>query len=152
MHKRYFDEFAVGEVFVSEGITLTEGQMVEFSLMYDPQPIHVDREAAKAGLHGDLIASGLQTLGLTNRLWVSMGLMGDNNLGGPGIDDVRWHIPVRAGDTLRVKTEILAARPSNSKPDRGILTMGFTTLNQRDEVVMSYQCVDILKRDPDRVD
>lgn len=148
MHKRYFEGFTVGETFETRAATLTEGQMVGFSMAYDPQPIHTDREASKRSIHGDLISSGLQTLGLANRLWIELGLMGENNLGGPGLDNVRWPRPVFAGDTLRTVVEVVAARASKSKPDRGIVTFAFTSYNQHDEVVMTYECMDMIRRDP----
>ena len=152
MHARYFDGFKVGEKFETRATTLTEGQMIGFSTEYDPQPIHTDRTASQKGIHGDIISSGLQTLGLANRLWIELGLMGVNNLGGPGLDEVRWPRPVFAGDTLRTVVVVLEARTSKSKPDRGILTFGFTTYNQNSEVVMTYKCVDILRRDPNVVE
>ena len=148
MHTRYFEGFKVGDTYETRAVTLTEGQMVDFSMQYDPQPIHTDREASKRGIHGDMISSGLQTLGLANRLWIELGLMGENNLGGPGLDNVRWSRPVFAGDTLRTVVEVVAARESKSKPDRGIVTFAFTTYNQKDEVVMTYECMDMIRRDP----
>ena len=148
MHTRYFEGFKVGDTYETHAFTLTEGQMVDFSMQYDPQPIHTDREASKRGIHGDMISSGLQTLGLANRLWIELGLMGENNLGGPGLDNVRWPRPVFAGDTLRTVVEVVAARESKSKPDRGIVTFAFITYNQKDEVVMTYECMDMIRRDP----
>ena len=148
MHTRYFEGFKVGDTYETRAVTLTEGQMVDFSMHYDPQPIHTDREASKRGIHGDMISSGLQTLGLANRLWIELGLMGENNLGGPGLDNVRWPRPVFAGDTLRTVVEVVAARESKSKPDRGIVTFAFTTYNQKDEVVMTYECMDMIRREP----
>ena len=145
MNARFFEEFKVGEIFETRAVTLTEGQMVSFAMEYDPQPIHTDKETSKAGIHADIISSGLQTLGIANRLWIELGLMGSNNLGGPGLDQVRWPRPVFAGDTLRTIVEVLEARVSRSKPDRGIVTFGFTSFNQRDEVIMTYKCVDILR-------
>lgn len=148
MHTRYFEGFKVGDTYETRAVTLTEGQMVDFSMQYDPQPIHTDREASKRGIHGDMISSGLQTLGLANRLWIELGLMGENNLGGPGLDNVRWPRPVFAGDTLRTVVEVVAARESKSKLDRGIVTFAFTTYNQKDEVVMTYECMDMIRREP----
>ena len=148
MHTRYFEGFKVGDTYETRAVTLTEGQMVDFSMQYDPQPSHTDREASKRGIHGDMISSGLQTLGLANRLWIELGLMGENNLGGPGLDNVRWPRPVFAGDTLRTVVEVVAARESKSKPDRGIVTFAFTTYNQKDEVVMTYECMDMIRREP----
>ena len=148
MHTQYFEGFKVGDVYKTRAVTLTKGQMVDFSMQYDPQPIHTDQEASKNGIHGDIISSGLQTLGLANRLWIELGLMGENNLGGPGLDNVRWPRPVFAGDTLRTVIEVVAARESKSKLDRGIVTFGFTTYNQKDEVVMTYECMDMIRRKP----
>ena len=111
MHARYFEGFKVGDTFETRAVTLTEGQMVDFSMAYDPQPIHTDRQASKKGIHGDMISSGLQTLGLANRLWIELGLMGENNLGGrEKLNDVRWPRPVFAGDTMRTVVEVIAAR------------------------------------------
>lgn len=146
MTQRCFEEFTVGETFETRAARLAEGRMVDFALLYDPQPIHVDREASRRGIHGDLIASGLQTLGLANRLWIELGLMGENNLGGLGLDELRWPRPVRAGDTIRVVIEVLAARESRSKPDRGIVTFGFTAANQSGETVLTYRCVNVVRR------
>ena len=148
MHTRYLEGFKFGDTYENRAVTLTEGKMVDFSMQYDPQPIHTDREASKRGIHGDMISSGLQTLGLANRLWIELGLMGENNLGGPGLDNVRWPRPVFAGDTLRTVVEVVAARESKSKPDRGIVTFAFTTYNQKDEVVMTYECMDMIRREP----
>ena len=148
MHTRYFEEFKLGDTYETRAVTLTEGQMVDFSMQYDPQPIHTDREASKRGIHGDMISSGLQTLGLAIRLWIELGLMGENNLGGPGLDNVRWPRPVFAGDTLRTVVEVVATRESKSKPDRGSVTFAFTTYNQKDEVVMTYECMDMIRREP----
>ena len=148
MHTRFFEGFKVGDIYETRAVTLTEGQMVDFSMQYDPQPIHTDQEASKHGIHGSIISSGLQTLGLANRLWIELGLMGENNLGGPGLDNVRWPRPVFSGDTLRTVVEVVAARESKSKLDRGIVTFGFTTYNQKNEVVMTYECMDMIQRAP----
>ena len=148
MHTRFFEGFKVGDIYETRAVTLTEGQMVDFSMQYDPQPIHTDQEASKHGIHGSIISSGLQTLGLANRLWIELGLMGENNLGGPGLDNVRWPLPVFAAHTLRTGVELLAARESKSKLDRGIVTFGFTTYNQKNEVVMTYECMDMIRRAP----
>ena len=148
MHTRFFEGFKVGDIYETRAVTLTEGQMVDFSMQYDPQPIHTDQEASKHGIHGSIISSGLQTLGLANRLWIELGLMGENNLGGPGLDNVRWPRPVFAGDTLRTVVEVGAARESKSKLDRGIVTFGFTTYNQKNEVGMTYECMDMIRRAP----
>src|SRR5690348_7053429 len=130
---RYFDDFEPGERFESAPLLITEALILEFARFYDPQPFHTDPIAAKSGFYGGLIASGLQTIAITFKLFFETGVMAACSLGSPGLDEVRWKLPVRPGDTLRVVTEVLERRPSTSKPDRGIVRVRYTTLNQRDE-------------------
>ena len=98
MHTRWFEEFTVGETFESRGATLTESQIVDFALTYDPQRMHVNAAAAADGMFGGLIASGFQTLALGFRLFFDLGLIERSNIVGPGMDEVRWLAPVRPGD------------------------------------------------------
>lgn len=149
MHTRWFKEFAVGDRFETRGATLTESQIVDFALTYDPQAMHVDATAAEAGPFGGLIASGFQTLALSFRLFYDLGLMARSNIVGPGMDEVRWTAPVRPGDTIRVVAEVIEARESRSRPDRGTVRFLLTVRNQRDEVAMSYQAITIIRKQPD---
>ena len=134
----YFEDLQVGQRYTSAGITLTESSMVDFALSYDPQPIHIDAHSAAAGPFGGLIASGIQTLALACRLiqltkpWVR------TCLGSPGIDELRWLKPVRAGDTLHVVTEIRDVRPSRSRPGRGTVLLHHQVVNQDGDVVMTF--------------
>ena len=143
---RYFDDFKVGECFRSQGVTLSESDIVRFALDYDPQYFHIDAEAAAASPFGGLIASGLHTLGLGWRMFLQEGLLRACSLGSPGIDELRWTAPVRPGDTLYTEAEVLDMRPSASKPDRGTLRMGYRIVNQRHEVVLTMIILHILKR------
>jgi len=146
MHTRWFDEFHVGDRFETRGVTLTEAQIVNFALTYDPQHMHVDAAAAEAGPFGGLIASGFQTLALSFRLFYDLGLLAKSNIVGPGMDEVRWTAPVKHGDTIRTVVEVAEARESRSKPDRGTVRFQFTVLNQRDETVMTYQAITIIRK------
>ena len=146
MSARYFEDFQVGECFTSRGVTLTEDLITGFALTYDPQPFHIDKEAAAASPFGGLIASGFQTLALAFRLFYQENVIAACSLGSPGIDKLRWHRPVRPGDTLRTEVEVRDLRPSGSKPDRGYATMSYTALNQMDEIVLSFTCTQIFKR------
>ncbi len=146
MNERYFDDFRVGETFVSKGVTLHESQILDFALKYDPQPFHLDKHAAADGPFGGLIASGFQTLALAFRMFYQEGVINACSLGSPGCDDLRWLAPVRPGDTLRVIAEVKEVRRSQSKPDRGSLRMGFRVINQNGEDVMSFTAIQILKR------
>ena len=144
----YFDDFKPGDRFESATLTMTQELIVEYARFYDPQPFHTDPEAASRTLYGGLIASGLQTIGLSFKLFVETGVLSACSLGSPGLDEVRWRAPVRPGDTLRVVAEVLEARPSTSKPDRGIVRILYTTLNQRGEVVASLIGNQLCRRRP----
>ena len=149
MHTRWFNEFQVGDRCETRGITLTDSQIVDFALTYDPQHMHVDATAAEAGPFGGLIASGFQTLALSFRLFYDLGLVVDSNIVGPGMDEVRWTAPVKPGDTIRTAVEVIEARESRSKPDRGTVRFQFTVLNQRDETVMTYLAITIIRKRPE---
>jgi acyl dehydratase len=148
-HDYYFEDFTPGMVFNTTGVTVTESQIVDFALKFDPQPFHLDAEAAKQTIFGGLIASGFHTMALTFRLYVQMNVLSAGSLGSPGLDEVRWLKPVRPGDTLRVMVEVLDVVPSRSKPDRGIVVVKYTTLNQRGEAVMTIQAKQLMARRPE---
>ncbi len=145
---RYFDDFEPGDRFESQPLPITETLILEFARFYDPQPFHTDPIAAKGTVYGGLIASGLQTIAITFKLFFETGVMAACSLGSPGLDEVRWTRPVRPGDTLRVVTDVLERRPSTSKPDRGIVRVRYTTLNQRGETVMTLIGNQLLSRRP----
>ena len=149
MHTRWFEEFSVGERFTTRGATLTESQIVEFALTYDPQQMHINKAAAEAGMFGGLIANGFQTLALGFRLFLDLGLIERSNIVGPGMDEVRWLAPVRPGDTLVSVIEVLEARPSRSKQDRGSVRFGVTVGNQDGVTVLTFQAMTILRTRPE---
>ncbi len=142
----YLDDFRTGDCFVTDGITVTESDIIDFALKYDPQPFHLDVNAAAQSLYGGLIASGFQTLVLCFRLFIQRGLLGESSIGSPGLDELRWLAPVRPGDTLRTETEVLEVKPSNKKPDRGIMKMRYTAYNQHGDRVLSFIVLHLLKR------
>lgn len=146
MRARYFEDFKVGDRIESRGKTLTEADIVAFGFQYDPQPFHIDAEAARASPYGGLIASGFQTLAIGFRMLWDTGILAGSSLGSPGFDELRWHLPVRPGDTLRARLEILETRPSSTKPDRGIVRALHEVMNQRGEVVLSLRPTMFLKR------
>lgn len=146
--RRWLDDFSEGERFVSGGITLTEAEIIDFALRYDPQPFHLDQEAAARSPYGGLIASGFQTLSLCFRLFIQSGLLADSSIGSPGIDELRWLAPVRPHDTLRSVVEVLEVRRSGSKPDRGIARMRYLAINQRGETVLTFIVNHLLLRKP----
>tara|TARA_R110001583_G_C5407189_1_gene386412 strand:+ start:84 stop:536 length:453 start_codon:yes stop_codon:yes gene_type:complete len=147
MHQdRYLDDFSLGERFVTPGITLTESEIIDFAMKYDPQAFHLDVNAAADSLFGGLIGSGFQTLALSFRLFIQSGMLAACSMGSPGIDELRWLAPVRPGDTLHTEVEVLEVKPSVSKPDRGILRMRYVAINQHGDQVLSYIINHFLKR------
>jgi acyl dehydratase len=145
---RYYEDFKVGDRFVSGGMTMTEAGIIEFARQWDPQPFHIDVEFATKWTFGGLIASGLHTMAVTLKLWLEMGVFRAASLGSPGIGEVQFPRPVRPGDTLRVVTDIVELRLSASKPDRGIARVRQVTINQRGEQVMEQETTVFLKRRP----
>jgi acyl dehydratase len=141
----FLEDFTEGSVIDTPGFTMTEASIIEFASRFDPQPFHIDREAAGRSMFEGLVASGFHTLCVSFRLFTQTAVL-VNNMGGPGLDDVRWHVPVRPGDTIRVRVTVAEARPSRSKPDRGIIKWRFETLNQRGEVVMTALSLSFMKR------
>lgn len=143
----YLDDFSEGSTFETEGKTLSEAEILEFALKYDPQPFHMDVEAAKEGPFGGLIASGIQTLAIGVRMMIQAQVFApDASMGSPGMDELRWLKPVYPGDTLRMRGEVLETTPSRSKPDRGMLRYRMTIFNQNGEDVMSMLGMQILSR------
>ncbi len=143
---RYFDDFTLGETFVSPGITLTQSEIIDFALKYDPQPFHLDAEAAAESPYGGLIASGFQTLALCFRMFTQLRLIAACSLGSPGIDELRWLAPVRPGDTLHTVAEVRETRPSKSKPGQGTLRMHYAAINQHGDTVLTMVAIHILRR------
>ena len=144
----YFEDFVVGREIHTPGLTLTEAGIIDFAERFDRQPFHMDVEAAKRTPFGGLIASGVHTIAVTFSLLLQTGVLAASSLGSPGLDEIRWLLPVRPGDTLRVVVEVVAARPSATKPDRGVVTFRYRTQNQRTETVMTMVSHQILRRRP----
>ena len=139
MARRYLEDYAVGSTAEIGAVTVTQDEIIGFAQKYDPQPFHVDPEAAKAWPYGGLIASGWHTAAMMMRLVVDNFIDGETSLGSPGLGPIRWKLPVRPGDVLRVRARVLDNRRSQSKPDRGTVTLEVEVLNQRDEVVMTVE-------------
>lgn len=142
----YFDDMTVGFRFKTGSRTLTSEAIKEFAQEWDPQPFHLDEEAARASPFGALIASGFHTMLIAFRLTVEANVWSESSMGGPGMKEVRWIKPVYAGDKLRVEAEVLEARVSKSKPDRGIVEIRNDIFNQNGELVAQYQGTHILRR------
>ncbi len=136
----YFEDFHVGRVIEVGQASVSEEEILEFARRFDPQPFHIDREAA-TNAFGGLIASGWHTGSLMMRLMAENLLNQSSGMPSPGMDELRWLKPVRGGDTLSVRGVVLESRVSASKPDRGIVKMSWEARNQHDEQVMSAKVV-----------
>ena len=148
MDTRFLDDLTPGQRFTSPGLTLTEAEIIDFAWRYDPQPFHLNANAAANSPYGGLIASGFQSLAICFRLFIQSGILAESSMGSPGIDELRWLAPVRPGDTLHSEIEVLEVRPSNSKPDRGIARLKYQAVNQRGEAVLSFIVMHLLRRKP----
>ncbi len=148
MKEKWFDDFVVGEVFRSPSYTVTESELVDFAFKFDPQYFHISKPDAEASPFGGLIASGWHICALAFRLFMDNRPYRDASLGAPGVDKLQWLAPVRPGDTLRVIVTVSQTRRSTSKPDRGIVNLDWSMLNQNDVQVMSMTGPVFLLRKP----
>ncbi len=131
----HWEDLAVGTVLEFGGLTVSREEIVAFARQFDPQPFHVDEEAARRSLYGGLIASGWHTCAMAMRMYYDAVLCRAASQGSPGVEKVRWLRPVRPGDTLRVRLQVMEARPSESKPQLGLVRSHWTVLNQAGDVV-----------------
>ena len=131
-----FADLHAGQVIETGTATLTEAEIVAFARDYDPQWFHTDAERARRGPFGGLIASGWQTCGIAMRLAAQTVLEGSESFASPGLEDLRWTAPVRAGDVLRLHIEVLETRRSASRSALGILRWRWKLHNQREELVL----------------
>lgn len=136
--ERFLEDLHVGDRFGSGTYEVTEQGIVDFAQEFDPQPFHLDLDAAKRSVFRGLAASGWHTAAMSMRLFVTGELKLAGGSIGLGVDSLEWPRPVRPGDTLRLETEIVEVRPSKSKPDRGIIRIRNVTTNQDGEVVQSF--------------
>jgi len=148
MRDYYLDDLKPGDV---PSLVLTEKDVTEFSEKYDPQPFHLDRDAAKASHFGGLVAGGFQTAALAWALAQRTGVFRKCSLAGIGIDGLHWHKPVWAGDALTCRFELLKKRISSSRPGQGIAVWRFDVFNQRDKIVLTMRMTQLLKCQETRI-
>ena len=133
--QRFLEDFAAGQKFGSGRVRVAADRVKRFAAEFDPQPFHLDEDAARATLFGGLAASGWHTAAMTMRLLVESDLKPAGGIIGAGFDEFRWPRPVRPGDELHLEIEVLEVRPSRSRPEQGMVKIRTTTLNQKDEPV-----------------
>ncbi|RDK09541.1 MaoC family dehydratase [Cupriavidus lacunae] len=144
----YFEDFAVGSRRELGSYLVTEEEILAFARQYDPQPFHIDKEAAAKSIYGGLISSGWMTCSIMMRLLVLSTTGKSASMGSPGVDEIRWLKPVHAGDTLSVVLNVLDTRPSQSKPDRGVVHTQWEATNQRGELVCTVKGMGMYGRRP----
>ncbi|MBP0593231.1 MaoC family dehydratase [Paraburkholderia sp. LEh10] len=134
-----YEDMEVGQTYEVGEHTFTREEIVRFAEQFDPQPFHVSDAGAAASPYRTLIASGWHTCSVMMGMLVRSALEGSTSMGSPGIDDLRWLKPVRAGDTIRMTNSILDKRVSASKPDRGIVSTEWRGINQNGELVITVR-------------
>jgi len=141
---RYFEDYTVGVKQEVGSVSISEADIIEFANKYDPQDFHTDPVKAATGPFGGLIASGWHTISVVMRLLVDRYLDSASSLGSPGIDELRWMAPVRPGDVLTVRAEVVNARRSSSKPDRGLIHTNVEVSNQDGVMVMTMKAINLV--------
>jgi acyl dehydratase len=146
MKQRFFEDIKAGDRFTSETFRVSEAQIISFAREFDPQPFHLDAAVARQTMFKDLIASGWHTAGITMRLFVQTLNFAEGAIG-LGVDELRWPTAVKPNDALRVETEIVDLRESQSKPSHGIVRIRNVTTNQRGDIVQTmYASALVLRR------
>jgi acyl dehydratase len=144
----YFEDLTPGLSFKTGSRQLDAQAIKQFAGDYDPQPFHTDETAAKSTFFGELVASGWHTMAVTMRLIVDGEFKPAGGVIGGGVDEFRWPIPVRPGDTLTVSSEVVESRPSKSRTDIGLVRVRHSTLNQRGETVQTFIANHVVQRRP----
>jgi acyl dehydratase len=148
MPEIYLDDLQPGQTFALGSRNVTREEIREFARAWDPQPFHLDEEAAKASIYGQLIASGWHTACIFMRMFADGLLNRAAAIGSPGVDELRWLKPVCAGDRLAARAEILEVRPSRSRPERGAARIRCVVSNQQGEALTMVATVMFLRRAP----
>lgn len=146
--QRYFEDFFVGQEIDLGARLVSEEEIVAFARQFDPQPFHVDLEAAAASIYGGVIASGWHTCSLMMRMVVDGMMCSASSMGSPGVDGVRWRRPLRGGDTLRVRYLTTRVKASASKPDRGVVWSTWVASNQHGEEICTIDGMGMFGRRP----
>ncbi len=143
----WFDDLKLGMRFTTEKMTVTKDDILRFAAEFDPQPFHLDDEAARHTMLGGLAASGWHTAAIAMRLAITAKPFGPHPLLGAGVDELRWMKPVRPGDTLHLEGEVVDLIPSKSKP-QGIARVKWIAYNQHGEAVYTFNPIAIVPRRP----
>ncbi|WP_413372038.1 MaoC family dehydratase [Paenibacillus taichungensis] len=132
-----FNEYVIGETYRTESIQLSKKDIIDFAKIYDPQYMHIDEAKAKEGRFGSLIASGMQTMSTSFKLWVELGIYGEDVVAGTGMNNIKFIKPVFPDDEISVLSEVIELAPRRSSG--GIVTVLLTTFNQNNEKVFQAE-------------
>jgi acyl dehydratase len=143
----WFDDLEVGMRFKGGEVQITESDIKRFAAEFDPQPFHLDNEAAQHTVFKGLAASGWHTAALAMRLAVELKPFGPHPLLGLGVDNLRWLAPVRPGDKLRIEGELVSLMPSRTRP-QGTVLIKWTLYNQNNEAVYTFTPIGAVPRRP----
>jgi acyl dehydratase len=144
----YFEDFHPGQEIDLGTRSVSEHEIIAFASQFDPQPFHVDPEAAAGSIYGGVIASGWHTCSMMMRMVVDGMMARSSSMGSPGLDSVRWLRPVRPGDTLQVRYVTKDVKASNSRPDRGVVWSKWVATNQHGEEVCTIEGMGMFARRP----
>jgi acyl dehydratase len=144
----FFEDFEVGQVYETGTQTLDQQEIIEFGEKYAPLPYHTDPDAAKDSSFGTLVAAGYQTAAVTFGLFARTGALSLSGMGSPGVDNLRWKRPVKVGDTLHVKAQIMEISAAQKEGGRDGVRICYNTLNQNDEIVMILTSLHFVRRRP----
>lgn len=146
---RWLEDYEPGTTHEFGSIRVETDEVLAFGRRFDPQTFHTGEDTARETEYGGLIASGWHTAALMMRLYADHYLSRVATLVSPGVDELRWLLPVRPGDDLSIRVAVLEARPSRSRPDRGIVRSAVEVLNQRGETVMTLTAINFMLRRPE---
>jgi len=135
----YWEAFQVGETVEMGSHTFGAEEIIAFGRQYDPQPFHTDPVAAQNSFYGELIASGWHSCAIGMRLMCETYINRTHSMGSPGVDNIRWLAPVKAGDTLSYRRTVLETRLSRSRPDAGLVRTRWEAVNQTGVLVLSME-------------
>ena len=144
----YLEDFEPGRAYSSPTQTISEEEALDFARRYDPQYFHLDPMAARNSVFGGVVLGGFQTAALAWALVLRTGMFDKSAMAGIGLDELRWHKPVRPGESLRCEFTLLDARPSRTHSDRGVARFRYEMKNQHDEIVLSLVMIQMLRRRP----
>lgn len=145
MTTEYFEDIQIGTVLEFGSKTVSKDEIIEFATKFDPQPFHINEEASADSIYGGIIASGWHTASMTMRMMVDHMVSARAGLGSPGWNNLKWHMPVRPGDTLSVRSEVINKKRSGSRPTMGTIFGTIQVFNQNSEMVMSYDSLGMVQ-------